>query len=61
MDERASESAAAGRGRGGGGGAGMIEWFPLLRRTRLTAHAEHKYAAGGELPNKDWVVTMVGS
>jgi allantoicase len=41
-DKRATESAAVGMG-----GAGTIEWFPLLRRTRLTPHAEHEYAAGG--------------
>ncbi|KAL3797582.1 hypothetical protein ACHAW5_003301 [Stephanodiscus triporus] len=55
-DERVRESAAG----GGGEGVGGIEWFPLLKRTPMTAHAEHEYTKEGHyLVNTHRSVTHV--
>ena len=54
-------NAAASSGEGGGErGTHTIEWFPLLKRTRMTAHAEHEYTSPFPmLVNMDRYVTHV--
>jgi allantoicase len=56
-DERVCES-ASGKDGGSSSRGGGIEWFPLLRRTRLTAHAEHEYT-GEYVVNSHMAVTHV--